>query len=414
MCSESASCTHVSGLLHALVAMCPKQISLTTDLNTPEEPLPITSYACQWKQPRKRKESSLPVSETTFKKHTYGRQVKHTLKPLKDFDPRPVEYQGTAPQLLEEFLKKVQGKGLGISLLLDKDMQVCKDSCDKRDKHSACAYPNVPAVMPSPSELVERVELFKKSLQLTAQQIRELEMNTRDQTKSQLWYSARQYRLTASTFGRILQMLPTTPPDSLVKHLLHPKEFSTKATEWGRENEPMALEKYTEHQLQTGHTDLVTFQAGFVVCEHHPFIGASPDAYVLDPSTVDQFGLAEIKCPYKYRELTPADACKHSDFCCKLAVQSDGRINVELKRNHSYYSQIQGQLAITERKWCDFVIFTNKGISIERIQFDHAFWEDKLLPKLTNFYDNCLCPSIVSPVHLLGLKVHDLRVLPPQ
>ena len=104
-CRESASCTHVSGLLHALVTMSPKQISLATTPSTPEEPLPITSYACQWKQPRKRKESSLPVSDVTFTKHVYGRQVKHTLKPLKDFDSRPEEYHGTAPQQLEKFLK---------------------------------------------------------------------------------------------------------------------------------------------------------------------------------------------------------------------------------------------------------------------------------------------------------------------
>ena len=66
----------------------------------------------------------------------YRCQVKHTLKPLKDFDPRPAEYQGRAPQQLEKFkFKKVQGKGLGISLLLDKDVQIWKATCDKSDKN---------------------------------------------------------------------------------------------------------------------------------------------------------------------------------------------------------------------------------------------------------------------------------------
>ena len=71
---------------------------------------------------------------------------------------------------------------------------------------------------------------------------------------------------------------------------------------------------YVEHQLQTGHTDLVTCRAEFVECEEHPFIGASPDAYVFDPCSVNQFGLLEIKCPYKYRDLTPIEASKHSDL----------------------------------------------------------------------------------------------------
>ena len=94
----------------------------------------------------------------------------------------------------------------------------------------------------------------------------------------------------------------------------------------------MALQNYAEHQLQTGHTDLDTCRAGFVGCEEHPFIGASPDAYVFDPSSVNHFGLAEIKCPYKYRELTPIDASKHLDFCCKLATQSDRTSTPELRR----------------------------------------------------------------------------------
>ena len=68
----------------------------------------------------KRKESSLPVFDIKFNKHVYGCQFKHMLKPLKDFDPRPAEYQGTVPQLLQKFLKQVQGKGLDISLLIDK------------------------------------------------------------------------------------------------------------------------------------------------------------------------------------------------------------------------------------------------------------------------------------------------------
>lgn len=198
--SESASCTHVSGLLHALVAMCPKKISLTTDSSTPEEPLPITSYECEWKKTRKRKESAMAVSDVTFQKHVYGRQVKHTLKPLKDFDPRLAEYHGTAPRLLKELLKKVQGKGLGVSVLFDEDVRVWKVTTDEQGTH---ADPDVAAVMPTRSELIERVASFKKTLQLTAQQIRELERNTRDQSKSQLWYTARRYRLTASSFGRI-------------------------------------------------------------------------------------------------------------------------------------------------------------------------------------------------------------------
>lgn len=66
-------------------------------------------------------------------------------------------------------------------------------------------------------------------------------------------------------------------------------------------------------------------------------------------------------------------------------------------------------MAITERSWCDFVIYTEKGISVERIQFDSDLWNSHLLPKLTAFYDNCLAPEIVCPIHVLGLSVRNLE-----
>ena len=66
-------------------------------------------------------------------------------------------------------------------------------------------------------------------------------------------------------------------------------------------------------------------------------------------------------------------------------------------------------MAITERSWCDFVIYTEKGISVERIPFDAEFWNNKLLPKLIDFFDNCLAPEIVSPVNALGIPVRNLR-----
>ena len=66
-------------------------------------------------------------------------------------------------------------------------------------------------------------------------------------------------------------------------------------------------------------------------------------------------------------------------------------------------------MAITERTWCDFVVYTEKGVSVERITYDSDFWNQDLLPKLTAFYDNCLAPEIVCPVHILGIPVRNLK-----
>ena len=42
------------------------------------------------------------------------------------------------------------------------------------------------------------------------------------------------------------------------------------------------------------------------------------------------------------------------------------------------------------------------------VLFDSDYWENILLPKLVSFYDNCIAPEIVSPIHTLGLPLRDL------
>ena len=105
---ESASCTHISALLHALVAMRPGPESgtpvsapLTTGDSDDDENLPVMSFTCQWKAPRKRKESTLKFADTNFAKHVYGWERKHHWKSITDFDPRLIEHRGTAPRLMQ-------------------------------------------------------------------------------------------------------------------------------------------------------------------------------------------------------------------------------------------------------------------------------------------------------------------------
>ena len=64
-----------------------------------------------------------------------------------------------------------------------------------------------------------------------------------------------------------------------------------------------------------------------------------------------------------------------------------------LKREHQYYFQIQGELGNTGASWCDFVIYTNKGMSIERITFNPQFW-DVLNEGLKNsYFEHFIAPA---------------------
>ena len=341
----------------------------------------------------------MPISDAVFHKHVYGRQRKRELKPIEEFDPRPVDLRGKSKEHLKIFLDKVRGQGLGVSLLFD-------EAC--RCWSTTMEQPLTP-VLPTKEELRERVEEFKKSLRLPPHQLREIEQSTREQSQSSLWHSVRRYRITASYFGSVFRRKPTTPPQSLVLQILGAKPFTSAATDWGQRNESIALEKYKQVQHDSGHHGLYYCQSGFVISESYPFLGVSPDAVVHDPTNANPFGLAEIKCPYSSRNQTPFEAAELGDFCCQLEHNSTGLPCLKLKRSHPYFCQVQGQMAITERNWCDFVIYTPKGISIERIQYDPDFWTKELLPKLTTFYDNCLGPEIVCPVHVLGIPVRNIQ-----
>ena len=74
---------------------------------------------------------------------------------------------------------------------------------------------------------------------------------------------------------------------------------------------------------------------------------------------------------------TVTDAAKSKDF---FASTKDGKVT--LKRNHNYFFQIQGQMAICKRNW-GFVIWTTKEMTIETIihVFDPKLWQETL-PKL--------------------------------
>lgn len=404
ICRLSACCTHVSALLHALTALCPTSFTPygeESSLDDEEAAVPVTSLACQWKPPRKRKETSAKISDVQFEKHVYGRAKKRVLKKLQDFDPRPERYRGTAISSLPTLLDNVRGQGLCVSLLLDPRTRHWseEESC-----HSS-STPNLPDITSLQCTIAE----FKKSLQVSEEQSRSIAKETIGQRDSPLWFAVRRYRVTASRFGEIMRRKASTAPDSLVLQILQPKQFSTVATKWGIQNEAAAIKQYQSHQQSHGHTGLTVCPVGFLISTSHSFLGATPDGAVYDPSSPEEpYGFLEVKCPYSQRNKTPMEACDSPGFCCTCDFAVD-ESQVSLRENHPYYCQVQGQMGIGKRAWCDFVIFTTKGISVERIKFNEHFWQHELLPKLVDFYDNCVGPEIVSPMHALGLPIRDLR-----
>ena len=80
-------------------------------------------------------------------------------------------------------------------------------------------------------------------------------------------------------------------------------------------------------------------------------------------------------------------------------------IRTLLKKSHNYYYQVQGQLATTQLPWCDFLVWTPYGTTIQRIERDVNLWLQKILPKLSMFYHEYLLPELADPVCYSGKQI---------
>lgn len=134
------------------------------------------------------------------------------------------------------------------------------------------------------------------------------------------------------------------------------------------------------------------FKSGLVVSIDAPYLGSSPDGMVIEPKCSDPFGSSEVKCPETKYLVTPSEACSDRGFYLE-------EVNGEpkLKRNQHYYAQVQGLMGVTGAKWLDFIVYSSKGMSIERIPFDPVFWE-KLHAKLKAYYFTHFLPKAAGEV----------------
>ncbi|CAN7982444.1 unnamed protein product, partial [Ixodes hexagonus] len=117
----------------------------------------------------------------------------------------------------------------------------------------------------------------------------------------------------------------------------------------------------------------------------HGFLAASPDGLI------GTDGIVEVKCPEPMRHETAKKAAE------KYNDRKYEGTDPKLSTKHFFYYQIQGQLHITGRKFCDFIVYTEHGIDVQRIQKDEEFWQTEMEPFLTRFYKECVLPEIVDP-----------------
>lgn len=164
------------------------------------------------------------------------------------------------------------------------------------------------------------------------------------------WASARKKLLSASDFGAALGINPFCTRQKLWRLKIGLEVVSeNEHIRRGTEQEPVAVFAY---EVERG---VLVDEAGLVLHPDEPWLGASPDGFV------GADGLIEVKAPATVRHEVPP----------------------------YHYAQIQGQMEIADRGWCDYAQWCDGELHVKRIARDRVWW-DNALPKLREFWDYVL------------------------
>lgn len=207
----------------------------------------------------------------------------------------------------------------------------------------------------------------------------DIQLRTVGQKDSALWREMRHVRLTASNFGKICKLRPTTDRVKTVRGLLYSDFKGNEAVRWGCDHEDVALRCFED---VTGFT---VKKCGLFIDESKPFVAASPDG-VLE----SQDALVEVKCPFTAKDMMVEEAVRKG--LLKFLGFDNGKLM--LRDNHNYYYQIQGQLNITGRSECYFIVWTTKDLWFQVIKKDESFWKG-CMEKLEVFYMEHMLPELL-------------------
>ncbi len=309
--------------------------------------LSVTDVECRWK-----KTSTAKV--TTSVSELYP-QVEEMYNPL----AREVSMEDVA-----WFRNELQDTQCGMAWLLSPEPEL---------QHQG--PPTVP-------ELVRKFkgqgpEHILAAMVLTEEQRLAIHTTTVGQGRNPEWQRHRQGRLTASNFGAVLSRRSASPCPSLMKRLIGGQNLDgVLAVNWGVMNEQEGMKAFQQAcQVEVLDCGLSVSQSGI--------LGASPDGFV------GASALLEVKCPYSQRNSTIAEAVTLPSFCS--CAEGEGW---SLKKTHEYWHQVQGQLHLTDRDLCYFVVWTTKEAVIIPIPKDPA-WEQHLLI-LEDFYREHMLPVLIS------------------
>jgi hypothetical protein len=387
-CRLGEGCTHISGLLFALEANSTKQ-----------KEIPCTSKPCNWNKGGKRKKDSQEVSDIQFKKLKYGSE------PCKPSNKKHIALPQTAAQDFFVSLTSKLSSSKSCPVLFDLLPNESNNNYDINDDLNVAHFQEVTtseSIKYDSDRFIDILSTIKRETIIDEQSVMELlsnipsyilneiEERTKGKADNLLWKITRQKRITSSNFHDIVVRKKENVEKLVSKFIQEDNGIETPALVYGRKHEPIARRKYIAFKKLKQNERVSVRECGIFICKKNGFLGASPDGLVASKSDTCREWVLEIKCPFKWRHRTIKDACRDKTFCCEV----NNEIDIQLKKSHRYYSQVQGQMALCQCHKCDFVIYLSTDFLILEIDFDEDYW-NFAESKLVDFYTKNIVPSIL-------------------
>ena len=382
-------CAHIGGLLFTIVGV---KNACTLLESTWERPRPIANKP----SPKRLIEVKLSTSNET--------QNKEKLRPYPD------EFQASACKDPDNFLADLLN-GLGS---INPECVLYKTLRNKTADISDFLEIFTPIFQYSDTvdlatmECKVFFETFLQGVILSDDMCNNLEKATKGQAINNNWLEARKVLITASNMGAVCKR-KKDEPDNLVITLrgYRPQLTGIKSVNHGRKYENQALKSYKKKHNTFCKGNIELQEKGLIINPRYPFLGASIDGKVI--CDVCGNGIVEVKCPYgsedqtkhPWRNMSPEECAQYPNFFCELKNHA-----MSLKKDHNYMYQVQGQMAICQVKWVDFVVWTKKGLNFERIDFDDLFWSRQMYERLKAFYLYGMLPEIFSDRLKRGYKLY--------
>ena len=91
--------------------------------------------------------------------------------------------------------------------------------------------------------------------------------------------------------------------------------------------------------------------------------------------------MVEIKCPCSCKDRSILESSSERTFCLE---RRDDSTALCLKQNHQYYYQVQAQIKLSNANYCDFVVWREEELFVQKIYPDDEFMA-VALQKVTTF-----------------------------